>query len=130
MSTALLERLLQNLEFLWGEGCLQSNIEPGPAFSPGIGGAAAVRGVHGCGLGQVAEYSRRRVSWIQFAPRRVQRNGQIPLAECQQGVVSPVQTWRPRQDSNLRSRLRRAVLYPLSYGGMPQVSLPVPTTHA
>jgi hypothetical protein len=26
-------------------------------------------------------------------------------------------TWRPRQDSNLRSRLRRAVLYPLSYGG-------------
>ena len=25
--------------------------------------------------------------------------------------------WRPRQDSNLRSRLRRAVLYPLSYGG-------------
>jgi hypothetical protein len=26
-------------------------------------------------------------------------------------------SWRPRQDSNLRSRLRRAVLYPLSYGG-------------
>jgi hypothetical protein len=25
----------------------------------------------------------------------------------------------PRQDSNLRSRLRRAVLYPLSYGGVP-----------
>jgi hypothetical protein len=25
--------------------------------------------------------------------------------------------WCPRQDSNLRSRLRRAVLYPLSYGG-------------
>ena len=24
----------------------------------------------------------------------------------------------PRQDSNLRSRLRRAVLYPLSYGGV------------
>src|SRR5450759_1572106 len=29
-------------------------------------------------------------------------------------VASPL---RPRQDSNLRSRLRRAVLYPLSYGG-------------
>ena len=28
-----------------------------------------------------------------------------------------VSYWRPRQDSNLRSRLRRAVLYPLSYGG-------------
>ena len=26
-------------------------------------------------------------------------------------------TWRPRQDSNLRHRLRRPVLYPLSYGG-------------
>jgi hypothetical protein len=27
------------------------------------------------------------------------------------------QTGCPRQDSNLRTRLRRAVLYPLSYGG-------------
>jgi site-specific DNA recombinase len=36
----------------------------------------------------------------------------------------------PRQDSNLRSRLRRAVLYPLSYGGMPRASLPVLATHA
>ena len=26
-------------------------------------------------------------------------------------------TWRPRQDSNLRHRLRRPVLYPLSYEG-------------
>ena len=26
--------------------------------------------------------------------------------------------WRPREDSNLGSRLRRAVLYPLSYGGI------------
>ncbi len=26
-------------------------------------------------------------------------------------------TERPRQDSNLRHRLRRPVLYPLSYGG-------------
>jgi hypothetical protein len=29
-----------------------------------------------------------------------------------------VKHWRPRRDSNSRSRLRRAVLYPLSYGGM------------
>ena len=28
-----------------------------------------------------------------------------------------VTAWCPRQDSNLRHRLRRAVLYPLSYGG-------------
>jgi diaminopimelate decarboxylase len=27
-------------------------------------------------------------------------------------------TWRPRQDSNLRTRLRRPVLYPLSYEGL------------
>ena len=35
---------------------------------------------------------------------------------------------RPRQDSNLRSRLRRAVLYPLSYGGPvpgPKETVPV-----
>ena len=32
---------------------------------------------------------------------------------------SPIRYWRPRQDSNLRPRLRRAVLYPLSYGGQP-----------
>jgi hypothetical protein len=28
-----------------------------------------------------------------------------------------VQQGRPRQDSNLRTRLRRPLLYPLSYGG-------------
>jgi hypothetical protein len=31
--------------------------------------------------------------------------------------VWPGQSVCPRQDSNLRHRLRRAVLYPLSYGG-------------
>ncbi len=34
-----------------------------------------------------------------------------------QGLPSADQGWCPRQDSNLRHRLRRAVLYPLSYGG-------------
>ncbi len=28
------------------------------------------------------------------------------------------QTWYPRQESNLRLRLRRPTLYPLSYGGL------------
>jgi diaminopimelate decarboxylase len=32
-------------------------------------------------------------------------------------AVSRSLAWRPRQDSNLRHRLRRPVLYPLSYGG-------------
>ena len=35
-------------------------------------------------------------------------------------VLSGFFDQRPRQDSNLRHRLRRAVLYPLSYGGNPQ----------
>jgi hypothetical protein len=30
----------------------------------------------------------------------------------------------PRQDSNLRSRLRRAMLYPLSYGGRSRAADP------
>ena len=32
-------------------------------------------------------------------------------------LLRPASSTCPRQDSNLRSRLRRAVLYPLSYGG-------------
>jgi hypothetical protein len=34
-----------------------------------------------------------------------------------QGSFSQVTGWRPQQDSNLRTRLRRPLLYPLSYGG-------------
>ena len=34
-----------------------------------------------------------------------------------EGVWHEPEFWRPRQDSNLRHRLRRPVLYPLSYGG-------------
>ena len=36
------------------------------------------------------------------------------------GYVSPGYRWRPQQDSNLRSRLRRPLLSPLSYGGNDQ----------
>jgi hypothetical protein len=36
---------------------------------------------------------------------------------ARQRLVSPLQTGCPRQDSNLRTRLRRPLLYPLSYGG-------------
>jgi hypothetical protein len=47
------------------------------------------------------------------APRQTwrRRPGAKPFAHS-----SPIAE-RPRQDSNLRTRLRRAVLYPLSYGG-------------
>ena len=34
-----------------------------------------------------------------------------------QGTFGPGQDKRPQQDSNLRSRLRRPLLSPLSYGG-------------
>jgi hypothetical protein len=34
-----------------------------------------------------------------------------------QGGFTQVTGWRPQQDSNLRTRLRRPLLYPLSYGG-------------
>ena len=34
-----------------------------------------------------------------------------------QGAVSASNKKRPQQDSNLRTRLRRPLLYPLSYGG-------------
>src|SRR5581483_773189 len=51
------------------------------------------------------------------------------------GPSAPDRNWCPRQDSNLRTRLRRPVLYPLSYeGGLIQLTvaayngLPVPGT--
>ena len=39
------------------------------------------------------------------------------LADPLAGGLRAGEDGRPRQDSNLRTRLRRAVLYPLSYGG-------------
>ena len=33
-------------------------------------------------------------------------------------MISAAGSRRPQQDSNLRTRLRRPVLYPLSYGGL------------
>jgi hypothetical protein len=35
-----------------------------------------------------------------------------------QARISADSTMRPQQDSNLRTRLRRPMLYPLSYGGL------------
>jgi hypothetical protein len=40
------------------------------------------------------------------------------------GMRAPILDRYPRQDSNLRSRLRRAVLYPLSYGGVRPQRIP------
>jgi hypothetical protein len=65
-----------------------------------------------------AKYSSKPVSWSQFVPQLTPRNGQLARAGYWQKAIFPGQKWCPRQDSNLRSRLRRAVLYPLSYGGL------------
>ena len=46
------------------------------------------------------------------------RNIKNPPTAMPSGAYDPFSCRTcPRQDSNLRSRLRRAVLYPLSYGG-------------
>jgi DALR anticodon binding domain/Arginyl tRNA synthetase N terminal domain len=52
-----------------------------------------------------------------------QQSGELDNASFFQAADS-WSDWCPRQDSNLRSRLRRAALYPLSYGGVPRQSLP------
>ena len=64
------------------------------------------------------KYSRSRSPWGQSVSRSFHETRQIsPWRPEPLYVVTPGQTWCPRQDSNLRHRLRRAVLYPLSYGG-------------
>src|SRR5689334_102159 len=51
-------------------------------------------------------------------------------------AVRGTKSWCPRQDSNLRTRLRRPVLYPLSYEGpmgrgkIMKLMLPDPDPHA
>ena len=48
------------------------------------------------------------------------RGNNVQLARCSDRLFPLVRartTLRPRQDSNLRTRLRRPLLYPLSYGG-------------
>ena len=45
----------------------------------------------------------------------VLRAASVPPGQAGIGADS---TMRPQQDSNLRTRLRRPMLYPLSYGGL------------
>ena len=47
---------------------------------------------------------------------RNDNSGDLNVAAGQK-MFSLVFRWRPQQDSNLRTRLRRPLLYPLSYGG-------------
>ena len=77
------------------------------------------RGAARCGrvdaAGEVAwtDSSARSTIHSTTLERRRDRGPKKPL----------VSGWCPRQDSNLRSRLRRAVLYPLSYGGRASTTL-------
>jgi hypothetical protein len=66
----------------------------------------------------------RRFGSSSLTPRRITKDSRDRSSEAVHDV-SPrhgprclaTSQWRPRQDSNLRHRLRRPVLYPLSYGG-------------
>jgi hypothetical protein len=94
MSTALLKRSLQDLEFPVGQGCLWSNIKPGPAFSPGIGGAAASAPY------AAAAWVRCRVfeeAGVVDSVRSTAgpKNGQIPLSDCWQKSYSQVMRGAP-----------------------------------
>ena len=45
--------------------------------------------------------------------------GSVPALDANESLKKQGNRWCPRQDSNLRTRLRRPMLYPLSYeGGM------------
>jgi hypothetical protein len=68
------------------------------------------------------------MTWGAYGPRNPSEHGirQQPVSEAVnqavsetagQGRESAAIGWRPQQDSNLRSRLRRPLLSPLSYGG-------------
>ena len=67
----------------------------------------------------------RRVFGVEIrrGPARAGKNRTLFGLHGLQNVLVKRRIWRwssgwcPRQDSNLRPRLRRAVLYPLSYGG-------------
>ncbi len=43
-------------------------------------------------------------------------------------IIVLIEAKCPRQDSNLRTRLRRPLLYPLSYGGVSGASLSLAAT--
>jgi CheY-like chemotaxis protein len=57
--------------------------------------------------------SRSGIQWRAVTKRD---NGHIDVT-AGQGQETPAEKKRPQQDSNLRSRLRRPLLSPLSYGG-------------
>ena len=59
---------------------------------------------------------------------RNDNSGDLNVAAGQE-MFSLVPRWRPQQDSNLRTRLRRPSLYPLSYGGWRRRQLRHPAQH-
>ena len=59
---------------------------------------------------------------------RNDNSGDLNVAAGQE-EFSLVFRWRPQQDSNLRTRLRRPSLYPLSYGGWRRRQLRHPAQH-
>jgi hypothetical protein len=59
-----------------------------------------------------------RVRCCTLTVARSWLNGWLSVEKIGAGQRVGASAWCPRQDSNLRTALRRRVLYPLSYGGL------------
>ncbi len=64
-------------------------------------------------------HALRAPGLVRRDPGRVRRHRRVPLRPpiLTRRLHAPAETPRPRQDSNLCTRLRRPMLYPLSYEG-------------
>ena len=95
---------------------LRNRLGPDPAVTSKSGSPGDNPGlllVRQHSAGPVSRPGRPGCGLTPFQPLVVSRTSEVFL------LVSAVFRLRPRRDSNSRSRLRRAVLYPLSYGGLP-----------
>jgi hypothetical protein len=95
MSTASLKRPLQDLEFsVERRPTIEQHQASTCAFSWPRRGAAAVRGVRGCGLSQVQTIRGGGCRGFSSLHGGLQ-NRQIPLSDSWQGVVRPVRQGAP-----------------------------------
>jgi hypothetical protein len=74
------------------------------------------RGAHGVSWGA---YGAQNPSPASIRQHSASENDiDVICIPAGQIAFDPAPEWRPQQDSNLRSRLRRPLLSPLSYGGL------------
>jgi hypothetical protein len=107
MSTAPLKRSLQDLEFSVGRRLAMEQHQAwtcafsGPQEPSSCPRRTRPRPDAG------ARYSRRRVSWIQFAPRRAPEKRTNTTVGLLAKVAFPGQTWCPRQCPRQETSLRQ-----------------------